>query len=106
MTDLESVGSIESRVPAWQLSSGRMSYFRGGPATDASGDQDGNTSRLRMISLGYKWINHYYWTVGGYLLMETSRGTTETFKLSSIMINATLPEGRCVVFQWVITLMN
>nr|CAH0101640.1 unnamed protein product [Daphnia galeata] len=77
MTDLESVGSIESRVPAWQLSSGRMSYFRGGPATDASGDQD-----------------------GGYLLMETSRGTTETFKLSSIMINATLPEGRCVVFQY------
>ena len=46
MTDLESVGSIESHVPAWQLSSGRMSYFRGGPATDASGDQDGNFQML------------------------------------------------------------
>ncbi|KAK4015400.1 hypothetical protein OUZ56_030380 [Daphnia magna] len=77
LTDVESVGSIDSHVPAWQLSSGRTSYFRGGPSTDASGDQD-----------------------GGYLLMDTLRGVAETIKLSSMMINATLPEGRCVVFQY------
>lgn len=39
-------------------------------------------------------------TKGGYLLMETSpKGVIDIIQLPSTMLNATMPEGRCVVFQ-------
>ena len=37
------------------------------------------------------------------MLLETSKGSgaLDAYELPSVMLNATLPEGRCVVFQYV-----
>lgn len=90
-----------TKDPTWQLSSGQTSYFRGGPPTDASGDRDGITAFDDSKKVKYEYLLKF---PGGYLLMETSgkgNGMMDTYELPSGMLNATLPEGRCVVFQQV-----
>ena len=100
--DLFSCGWTDAGSPSmrWQLSSGRGAYFRGGPPADAYGDKDGiSLSASRQASILIVIYEHIW---GGYILTETSRGASAGAMLSSSIQNGTLPDGRCIVFQYAI----